>query len=466
MPTKAERKQLDATIAAFHTHYAAPANGWGHERWHDSLYPALTKPTRYAALVNQFVPRADVEKALVAEVPEDELRVIELPALHDDEDDEGKSEGPKIVLYERVLAATRRGGEEEGDGDEEGKGEGKEEGMGEGEGTGKGKAKGKEAAEKQLPFPPPKSTTVHSPPQSSQQLLTHWNMDAASALAAHMLDVRPGDKVLDLCSAPGGKSVALSQIIFANKHHDQQRQQSTTTIDTGSPGGCLHTNEPDPARAKRLLANLRCYLPSTLFAPPAKAVQTFTLDASVAPRFLAALPHGAAGYDRVLLDAPCSSERHVIQAHERAAAAAGRVADDMARWRPGASRALQKTQARLLVTALRAVRTGGRVLYSTCSVERGENDGVVERVKEVLKKERRKGSVWVRGWDVRVEMGQKGERGGGGDRQREAWERVETRLELWAEETDYGRITVPDVGEGRWGPLFFCVLTKVERTDK
>ncbi|KAK7542151.1 S-adenosyl-L-methionine-dependent methyltransferase [Phyllosticta citribraziliensis] len=433
MPTKAECKQLDATIAAFHTHYASPANGWGHQRWHDSLYPALTKPTRYAALVNQFVPRADVERALVAEVPEDELRVTELPAVRDEDEDEGESE-------------------RERDGDEKGKGKAKQ-------------------AEKHLTFPPPKPTTVHSPPQSSQQLLTHWNMDAASALAAHMLDVRPGDKVLDLCSAPGGKSVALSQIIFANLHHDQHRQQQPTTPTTTNPsgdnppGGCLHTNEPDPARAKRLLGNLRCYLPRTLFAPPAKAVQTFTLDASVTPRFLAALPHGAARYDRVLLDAPCSSERHIIQAHARAAAA-GRVADDMARWRVGASRALQKTQAGLLVTALRAVRTGGRVLYSTCSVERGENDGVVERVKETLEKERRKGRVWVRGWDVRVEMGQKGERVGGGAAQREAWERVETRLELWAEETDYGRIAVPDVGEGRWGPLFFCVLTKVERADR
>ncbi|KAK7550890.1 S-adenosyl-L-methionine-dependent methyltransferase [Phyllosticta citricarpa] len=407
MPTKAERKQLDATVAAFHAHYAAPANGWGPERWHDSLYPALTKPTRYAALVNQFVPRVDVEKALVAEVPEDELRVVELPALHGDDE---KSERPKMVLYERALADK--------------------------------------LAEKKhhLPFPPPKPTTIHLSPASQrqaqqQQLLTHWNMDAASALAAHMLDVQPGDKVLDLCSAPGGKSVALAQLIFASQHHyhnqhqhqHQQPPHPTPTTDPPQASGCLHTNEPDGPRAKRLLANLRCYLPQSLFTPPTKAVQTFSLDASIASRFLSALPHGAAGYDRVLLDAPCSSERHVIQAHARAATA-GRIADDdMARWRPGASRALQKTQVGLLVTALRAVRVGGRVLYSTCSVERGENDGVVERVRE-------------------------GER--------EAWERVERGLELWADETEYGRIAVPDVGEGRWGPLFFCVITKVERAEK
>ncbi|KAK7509539.1 S-adenosyl-L-methionine-dependent methyltransferase [Phyllosticta citriasiana] len=406
MPTKAERKQLDATVAAFHAHYAAPVNGWGPERWHDSLYPALTKPTRYAALVNQFVPRADVEKALVAEVPEDELRVVELPALHGDDE---KSERPKMVLYERALADLA------------------------------------ENLKHHLPFPPPKPTTIHlSPasqqqPQQQQQLLTHWNMDAASALAAHMLDVQPGDKVLDLCSAPGGKSVALAQLIFASQHHHhnqhqhQQPPHPTQTTDPPQASGCLHTNEPDGPRAKRLLANLRCYLPQSLFTPPTKAVQTFSLDASIASRFLSALPHGAAGYDRVLLDAPCSSERHVIQAHARAATA-GRIADDdMARWRPGASRALQKTQVGLLVTALRAVRVGGRVLYSTCSVERGENDGVVERVRE-------------------------GER--------EAWERVERGLKLWAEETEHGRIVVPDVGEGRWGPLFFCVITKVERAEK
>ncbi|KAK8189580.1 S-adenosyl-L-methionine-dependent methyltransferase [Phyllosticta paracitricarpa] len=465
MPTKAERKQLDATVAAFHAHYAAPANGWGPERWHDSLYPALTKPTRYAALVNQFVPRVDVEKALVAEVPEDELRVVELPALHGDDE---KSERPKMVLYERALADVgRRDGEEEVEVEKE-------------KGKGKGKGKQKLAEKKHhLPFPPPKPTTIHLSPASQrqaqqQQLLTHWNMDAASALAAHMLDVQPGDKVLDLCSAPGGKSVALAQLIFASQHHyhnqhqhqHQQPPHPTPTTDPPQASGCLHTNEPDGPRAKRLLANLRCYLPQSLFTPPTKAVQTFSLDASIASRFLSALPHGAAGYDRVLLDAPCSSERHVIQAHARAATA-GRIADDdMARWRPGASRALQKTQVGLLVTALRAVRVGGRVLYSTCSVERGENDGVVERVREVLEKERRKESVWVRGWDVRVEMGRKGERGGGGEGEREAWERVERGLELWADETEYGRIAVPDVGEGRWGPLFFCVITKVERAEK
>ncbi|KAK8255527.1 S-adenosyl-L-methionine-dependent methyltransferase [Phyllosticta capitalensis] len=443
MPTKAERKQLDATVAAFHAHYAAPANGWGQERWHDSLYPALARPTRYAALVNQFVPRAEVEKALLKEVPEEELRMVELPALGDGQEADGKR--PQILLYERVPRSVPESEVKEGEKDQV-----------------REKAKSSTPADKTLPFPPPKPTTIHTPRQPPQQLLTHWNMDAASALAAHMLDAQPGDKVLDLCSAPGGKSVALAQLIFADQHHHLQ-DSTSHDHDSQPPQGCLHTNEPDAARAKRLLANLRCYLPAPLFT--SKAVQTFTLDASIPARFLSTLPHGSGGYERVLLDAPCSSERHVIHAHTRAVAG-GRIADDMARWRAGTSRALQKTQAGLLVTALRAARTGGRVLYSTCSVERGENDGVVERVRETLEKERRKGSVWVRGWDMRVEMGRQGQRGGGGEGEREEWERVGRGLDAWAEDTDYGRIAVPDVGEGRWGPLFFCVITKVEAKDE
>jgi len=201
----------------------------------------------------------------------------------------------------------------------------------------------------------------------------------------------------------------------------------------------------DNQRNRRLLNNLRSYLPGGLFA--AGNVKVFQLDGTD-PKILSSLPYGHGQYDRVLLDAPCSSERHIVQAHVRAASA-GHIAEEMARWRPGSSKNIAKIQVALLMTALKTVKVGGRVVYSTCSISSEENDGVVHRILLLLEKERKKGTC---AWSVRIELGKKGVGGEVTDM---------TRLDELSEETEYGRIVVPDHGDGRWGPLFFCVLTKV-----
>ncbi|KAF3760551.1 S-adenosyl-L-methionine-dependent methyltransferase [Cryphonectria parasitica EP155] len=391
MPTKADRKHLDATVSAFHSHYASDAN-WGTQRWHESLYPALARPTRYSALVNQYVPRVGLDKNLFSTVPEDELRQIQLPKLPTEADHTATvTTRPGILLYERVQPTTTIETEEE--------------------------------EEESFLFTAPQP--VPSPSSPEKELLSHWNMDAASALCAHMLNVQPNDKVLDLCAAPGGKSVALAQLIFPHLHADP-RSSSPSSL------GCLHSNELDHARNKRLSSNLRSYLPAPLFET--NAVRVLLLDGSDA-RAVTQLPCGPGGYDRVLLDAPCSSERHIIHAHLKASSG-GRIADEMARWRRGGSKTLSRLQADLLMTALRAVRTGGRVVYSTCSIETGENDGVVEKMLTAP----------------------------GGASDEEEQEEVDGALEMLTEETKYGRIAVPDhKAGGQWGPLYLCVITKVAR---
>jgi len=296
-----------------------------------------------------------------------------------------------------------------------------------------------EAVSKSSLFPPP--SPAPSVVDPTKQLLTHWNLDAASALCAHMLDVQPGHRVLDLCAAPGGKSVALAQQLFLHL----QGASAETARNAISESGCLHSNEMDNQRNRRLLNNLRSYLPNGLFG--AGNVKVFQLDGTD-PKTLTTLPHGYGQYDRVLLDAPCSSERHIVQAHVRAASA-GHIAEEMARWRPGSSKNIAKIQVSLLMTALKAVKLGGRVVYSTCSISSEENDGVIEKMLLLLEKERKKGNC---AWSVRIELGTKGADGMVADMR---------RLDELSEATKYGRIVVPDHGDGRWGPLFFCVLTKV-----
>lgn len=412
MPTKADRKHLDATVSAFHSQYASV---WGDERWHNSLYPALAKPTRYAALVNQYVPSSEVDKILSAG-SENELRRIQFPDLESVEGVDNTR--PRIVVLEHIPPAIS-------------------------EPAGEPEVREADAGEKagkqhdNVLFPPPKA--VPTPSNSGKDLQSHWNLDAASALCAHMLDVQPNDRVLDLCAAPGGKSVALAQLIFPHLHAGSAAPPPPKT-------GCLHSNEVDHARNKRLAANLRAYLPESLFE--SNAVRVLRLDGSDA-RAVTQLPCGPGGYDRVLLDAPCSSERHIIHAYTRATAG-GRVADEMARWRRGGSKTLAKLQTELLMTALKAVKVGGRVVYSTCSIETVENDGVIEKMLAAVQKDRKKFGV---SWGVTFELGSK-------LKKRES--HVDEALESFTEETKYGRIAVPDHKDGnQWGPLFFCIITKV-----
>lgn len=153
-----------------------------------------------------------------------------------------------------------------------------------------------------------------------------WVQDAAAALPARLLDLRPGERVADLCAAPGGKTAQLAQ---AGAH--------VTAVDRSAP------------RLRRLEANLgRLGLAAGLVSADATA--------------FAAEP-----FDAVLLDAPCSATGTVRRHPE---VAWTKTPQDVAK--------LAALQARLLDRAARLVRPGGRLLYCTCSLEREEGEAQIE----------------------------------------------------------------------------------------
>ncbi len=168
-------------------------------------------------------------------------------------------------------------------------------------------------------------------------------LDPASLRVAALLDVQPGDAVLDLCAAPGGKALCIADALVD---------------DDGGLDGHLHLNELSDARRFRLLSTLRGWLP----APAASAILLTGHDGS---RFGL---HRPDAFDRVLLDAPCSSERHVLL--DAAALQA---------WTPSRPRQLAQRQFALLCAAIDACRPGGRVVYATCALLEAENDAVVAR---------------------------------------------------------------------------------------
>jgi len=153
----------------------------------------------------------------------------------------------------------------------------------------------------------------------------------ASMLPVAALDVRPGERVLDLCAAPGAKTTALAAALAGQ--------------------GRLTAVELHPARARTLRA-----LADRMGARIGVVVgdgRNVRLDA---------------GFDAVLVDPPCSG-LGVLAARPDA------------RWRrreedlPG----LVDLQTALLARALDVVRPGGRVVYSTCTLLPDENEDVVRR---------------------------------------------------------------------------------------
>ncbi|KAG9486140.1 tRNA (cytosine(34)-C(5))-methyltransferase, mitochondrial [Eleutherodactylus coqui] len=167
----------------------------------------------------------------------------------------------------------------------------------------------------------------------------YYILNASSLLPVLALDVQHGDTVLDMCAAPGGKSVALLQC--------------------ASPGH-LHCNEPDPQRSRWLKETLESFVP----LPYMNTISTSELDGRLIGRL-----HSKA-YDKVLVDAPCSNDRSWLFASD-AQQAAQRISE---------RRTYTVIQTELLRSAIHALRPGGSLVYSTCTLSEAENSAVVSNI--------------------------------------------------------------------------------------
>ena len=183
---------------------------------------------------------------------------------------------------------------------------------------------------------------IHSEVRLPPPGANYYPMNKASALAALALPLKGKKHIVDLCAAPGGKTLILALRM--------------------GEGAILTANEPSRARRERLKGVIRQYLPQAL----RERVFVKGLPGEVLARKPALqLP------DAVLLDVPCSSEQHVLQS-----------AEAMKEWSHARSLNLQKRQWMLLSNALHWVTPGGHVLYSTCSIHPDENENLVARAFE------------------------------------------------------------------------------------
>ncbi|MCA9507885.1 MAG: hypothetical protein KC505_05640 [Myxococcales bacterium] len=176
----------------------------------------------------------------------------------------------------------------------------------------------------------------HLKPERIDSLLSHYFLDRSSLLAPSLLPQHPGSNFLDMCSAPGGKLLAS---VFL-------RVKNVSFV----------ANDLSHARAHRLKKVVKDYLPNDI------ALDFAAKDASLIG--LKQPEH----YDAVLLDAPCSSEAHLIKN------------PTLLNQFSGLRKNLPHRQYALLCSALMATKKNGFIMYSTCSINKNENEEIIKRV--------------------------------------------------------------------------------------
>lgn len=172
----------------------------------------------------------------------------------------------------------------------------------------------------------------------SDTLLKPYFIDPSSLIPALLLPLAENMRVLDLCSAPGGKLLVMLSRGIKNLH--------------------IVANDISPTRSHRLRRVIKEHLASTLHSK----ITVTTKDGSYF-----ALQE-ANSFDAVLLDAPCSCEAHVVKNPQLLASF------------KGLRKNLAYRQYALLCAALLALKSGGYLMYATCSINAQENEGVIKRL--------------------------------------------------------------------------------------
>ncbi len=225
-------------------------------------------------------------------------------------------------------------------------------------------------------------------------------LDSASVLAALCLPLENANSILDLCAAPGGKTLVLASRMPAD--------------------ASLSSNERSPERKYRLQTVVESCLPPQI----ADRVKTSCSDGATW------CTRQTECFDRILLDAPCSSERHVMADSKY-----------LNSWSPSRIKTVTTEQWALLSSAYRLLSPQGILLYSTCALCPEENDGMIERLYKKFNKGGDAFSLLIPEPDFS---------------QISAF----ANMSLPAfEKTKYGYMIMPDKENGA-GPIYFSIIKK------
>ncbi|OQV01835.1 hypothetical protein CLAIMM_07126 [Cladophialophora immunda] len=202
--------------------------------------------------------------------------------------------------------------------------------------------------------------------------------EVVSMIPPLVMDLKPGMTVLDLCAAPGSKSGQLIEMIHAGEEercrqvaaniaNGLDRPEGADYQDDGRATGLLVANDVDYRRAHMLVHQMKRLSSPNIIVTNHDATIFPSIKISSLPTPEGKPVHNRyLKFDRILADVPCSGD--------------GTVRKNMEIWKnwtPSNGLGLHATQVRILIRALQMLKVGGRVVYSTCSMNPIEDEAVL-----------------------------------------------------------------------------------------
>ncbi|KAL0109225.1 hypothetical protein PUN28_014366 [Cardiocondyla obscurior] len=243
-------------------------------------------------------------------------------------------------------------------------------------------------------------STFPSPKKGSTGVLDYYLLDGASVLPVLALDMQPGDVVLDMCAAPGGKTLSILQTLMPQ---------------------LMVANDVKKSRVERVRKVIDEYVAGIgqweerLFLTERDAR---TIDEKNM-------------FNKILVDVPCTTDRHVLHSEENNIFKPQRVQERLK---------MPEMQADILTNALKIISVGGTVVYSTCSLSPIQNDGVVGMA---LKKN------WEETNSIMVVKDMT-----------KALDPLKFLYKFGNYGLKYGHIAIPTL-DNNWGPMYFCKIVRM-----
>ncbi|XP_043496222.1 5-methylcytosine rRNA methyltransferase NSUN4 [Polistes fuscatus] len=240
-----------------------------------------------------------------------------------------------------------------------------------------------------------------APKKGSTGVLDYYLFDGGSLLPVLALDLQLGDYVLDMCAAPGGKTLTILQTLMPS---------------------LVVANDLSMSRVKRIK----------------QVIDQYIIDIGEIKERLVISEQDARKiedkniYNKILVDVPCTTDRHVLHENDNNIFKPSRIKERLK---------MPEMQAEILYNALKLVTVGGTVVYSTCSLSPIQNDGVVQMA---LKR------IWEESNTVIVVKDMT-----------DALNPLQTLFNFGNFGLKHGHIVIPTIGYN-WGPMYFCKMIKMK----